>query len=99
MSRRLCVWSSQQPILGAHAASGDAQSDDLRSAYRGMGASRLILNRLSAGNAIGSNSVLTSNSAIQPIWGRREMTMIRKLLIGTASVLILGIGGAALDFS
>jgi len=27
------------------------------------------------------------------------MTMIRKLILGTASVLVLGIGGAALDFS
>lgn len=27
------------------------------------------------------------------------MTMIRKLILGTASVLALGIGGAALDFS
>jgi peptidoglycan hydrolase-like protein with peptidoglycan-binding domain len=28
----------------------------------------------------------------------REMTMIRKLALGTASVLALGIGGAVLDF-
>ena len=27
------------------------------------------------------------------------MTMIRKLILGTASILVLGIGGAALDFS
>jgi peptidoglycan hydrolase-like protein with peptidoglycan-binding domain len=27
------------------------------------------------------------------------MTMIRKLIVGTASILVLGIGGAALDFS
>ena len=27
------------------------------------------------------------------------MTMIRKLILGTASVLALGIGGATLDFS
>jgi peptidoglycan hydrolase-like protein with peptidoglycan-binding domain len=27
------------------------------------------------------------------------MTMIRKLILGTASILVLGIGGSALDFS
>jgi peptidoglycan hydrolase-like protein with peptidoglycan-binding domain len=31
-------------------------------------------------------------------WRIREVAMIRKLALGTASVLALGIGGAALDF-
>jgi len=30
---------------------------------------------------------------------KREMVMVRKLILGTASVLALAIGGAALDFS
>ena len=33
------------------------------------------------------------------IHGKREMIMLRKLLLGTASLLALAIGGAALDFS
>jgi putative peptidoglycan binding protein len=53
----------------------------------------------SQGNAIGSESVLKRRSATSPTWGIWEMTMIRKLLIGTASVLVWGMGGAALDSS
>jgi peptidoglycan hydrolase-like protein with peptidoglycan-binding domain len=39
-----------------------------------------------------------SRSAISLARIIREMTMIRKLALGTASVMALGIGGAALDF-
>ena len=42
--------------------------------------------------------VLHSRSTIYQLAGQ-GMTMIRKLILGTASVLALGIGGAALDFA
>ena len=42
--------------------------------------------------------VLHSRSTIHQL-ARQGMTMIRKLILGTASVLALGIGGAALDFA
>src|SRR5436309_16064942 len=42
--------------------------------------------------------VLHSRSTIHQLAGQ-GMTMIRKLILGTASVLALGIGGAALDFA
>jgi Putative peptidoglycan binding domain len=52
---------------------------------------------LSTGNATGCTSVVKSRSAISLTWRIQEITMIRKLALGTASVLALGIGGAALD--
>src|SRR5262249_18658585 len=42
---------------------------------------------------------LKRRSATLLTWGISEMTTISTLLIGTASVLVWGIGGAALDFS
>src|SRR5215831_6063854 len=41
-------------------------------------------------------TVLNANLIIHV---KREMVMVRKLILGTASVLALAIGGAALDFS
>jgi peptidoglycan hydrolase-like protein with peptidoglycan-binding domain len=41
---------------------------------------------------------LDSSSKIYQLAGQ-DMTMIRKLILGAASILALGIGGAALDFA
>jgi peptidoglycan hydrolase-like protein with peptidoglycan-binding domain len=53
---------------------------------------------MSTGNATGHPSVVKSRSAILLTWRIREITLIRKFALGTASVLALGIGGAALEF-
>jgi len=44
----------------------------------------------------GGETVLNTDLIIHV---KREMVMLKKLILGTASVLVLAIGGAALDFS
>ena len=53
--------------------------------------------QLPARNAVRVQIVLNSGSNIYQL-AKKGMAMMRKLILGTASVLALGIGGAALDF-
>jgi peptidoglycan hydrolase-like protein with peptidoglycan-binding domain len=51
------------------------------------------------GERICGETVLNISSMVLLTLSNTEVSMIRKLILGTASVFALGIGGAALDFS